>query len=127
MGSLIVASSFVLFPATLFASAYGTATWQGAWRKLAAVPLLAVIAYFAVILIPDWITDPTSHNLFPFELGIYLSPTIVFMGIVLWRHQLAEPQAPVRELLCGECGRVTRPGPATCACGASLKRAIKLR
>src|SRR5665647_1942759 len=76
MGPLFVLSSFVLFPLTIFASAIGTLTWKGGWRKLAAVPLLAVVGYFAVILIPAWTKDPTSHNLFPFELGIYLAPTI---------------------------------------------------
>lgn len=86
MGALFVASSFLLFPATVAASVYGIYRWHGGWRKLASVPLLAVVGYFAVILIPAWMKDPTSHNLFPFELGIYLSPTIPFMAVVWWLH-----------------------------------------
>ena len=127
MGPLLVASSFILFPATFIASLHATYRWHGVWRKLAALPLVAVAAYFAIVLIPAWMKDPTSHNLFPFELGIYLSPTIPFMAIVFWRHRVAEAVAPVRGLQCRACGKISGPGPATCSCGAPLKAAIRLR
>jgi len=127
MGPIFVLSSFVLFPLTIFASAICTLTWKGGWRKLAAVPLLAVAGYFAVILIPAWMKDPTSHNLFPFELGIYLSPTIPFMAVVLWLHRKANPSERLRALKCSQCGAETAPGPSTCTtCGASLKDAERL-
>ncbi len=128
MGSLIVASAFVLFPLTLFASAYSVFIWRGRWRQLAAVPLLAVAAYFAVILIPAWIKDATSHNLFPFELGIYLSPTIPYMAILIWLHRKTEPRPRVRALKCRQCGAEIAPGPSACAaCGTPLREAERLR
>lgn len=127
MGLLIVVSAFLLFPLTIVASGICTLSWQGGWRKLAAVPLLAVAAYFAVILIPAWMRDSTSHNLFPFELGIYLSPTIPYMAVVLWLHRKARPRENVRALKCRQCGAETPPGPSTCsACGASLKDSERL-
>jgi hypothetical protein len=124
MGILFVLSSFLLFPLTLFASAIGVFTWRGRWRQLAAVPLLAVAAYFAVILIPAWIKDATSHNLFPFELGIYLSPTIPYMAILVWLHRKAVPRPPMRTLKCPHCGAEIAPGPSACtACGTPLRHA----
>ncbi len=96
MGLLMVISSFLLFPLTLLASAYGTLAWKGRWRLLAAVPLASVVLYFAVILIPAWRVDPTSHNLFPFEFGIYLSPTILFMAVVVRLHRGASLKSAER-------------------------------
>jgi hypothetical protein len=127
MGLLMVASSFLLFPLTLAASAFGAFTWKGRWRLLAVVPILAVVLYFAVILIPAWMNDPTSHNLFPFELGIYLSPVIPYMAVVLWLHRRAGPHGRARALKCRQCGVETPPGPATCSgCGASLNTAERV-
>ena len=127
MGLLMVAASFVLFPLTLVASAFGTFTWKGRWRQLAAVPLLAVVLYFAVILIPAWMKDATSHNLFPFELGIDLSPTIPYMAVVWWLHRKAAPHEQVRAIKCRQCGVETTPGPSQCSgCGASLAGAERL-
>jgi hypothetical protein len=127
MGLLMVLSSFLLFPMTLCVAAYGLYAWRGGWRKLAAVPLVAVVSYFAFILIPAWAKDPTSHNLFPFELGIYLSPTIPFMLVVAVLHRRAEPAERLRALKCRQCGVESAPGPAICGrCGASLKDAERL-
>lgn len=127
MGLLMVASSFLLLPLTLVISAIGTLRWKGRWRALAAVPMLAVAAYFAVILIPAWMKDPTSHNMFPFELGIYLSPTIPYMAVVWWLHRKAAPREAVRALRCRQCGVETPPGPSQCSgCGASLRDAERL-
>lgn len=39
MGLLMVISSFLLFPLTLLASAYGTLAWKGRWRLYMAVVL----------------------------------------------------------------------------------------
>ena len=61
-------------------------TWQGAWRWLAAAPLLLAGADLALILVSTAI-DPTSHNLWPLELGMILLIGLPVVG-VLWLVRL---------------------------------------
>ena len=63
-----------------FLSAIGYALWHwiGGWRWLAVVPLLYVIVS-ATRLILEVSADPTSHNLWPFEMIV----TIVFASALL--------------------------------------------
>ena len=60
--------------------------WQGVWRWLAAAPLLLAGADLVLILGSTAI-DPTSHNLWPFELAIILSNGMPVVGI-LWLVRL---------------------------------------
>jgi hypothetical protein len=48
---------------------WAIAAWEGWWRKLAAAPLLVVAGDILLILVQTSI-DPTSHNLWPLELGM---------------------------------------------------------
>ncbi|MGE0624201.1 MAG: hypothetical protein AB7I04_05610 [Pseudomonadales bacterium] len=41
--------------------------WRGAWRWAAAVPV-AIMAFVVLRIIVDTARDPTSHNLWPFEI-----------------------------------------------------------
>ena len=61
-------------------------TWQGVWRWLAAAPLLLAGADLALILVSTAI-DPTSHNLWPLELGMILLIGLPVVG-VLWLARL---------------------------------------
>ena len=60
--------------------------WRGVWRWLAAAPLLAAGADLALILVSITI-DPTSHNLWPFELTAILMNGLPLVGI-LWLVRL---------------------------------------
>jgi len=62
-------------------SIVATCTWRGGWRWAGAVPLIAFFAWIGIVLVPAGIKDPTSHNLWPFEVGIYLSPSLPYMAI----------------------------------------------
>ena len=56
--------------------------WQGGWRVAAAVP--AVLMVFVVLRIIWGVSrDPTSHNLWPFEILIYGAVSLVIMGALL--------------------------------------------
>jgi hypothetical protein len=55
--------------------------WTGGWRLAAAVPLL--LMGFAVLrLIIDTAIDPTSHNLWPLELGMFSIAALVITGVL---------------------------------------------
>ena len=60
--------------------------WQGAWRWLAAAPMLLMAAHFLFIMFQISI-DPTSHNLWPFELAIIALIGLPVVG-VLWLTRL---------------------------------------
>ena len=60
--------------------------WQGVWRWLAAAPLLLAGADLVLILVSVAI-DPTSHNLWPPELGMILLIGLPVVG-VLWLVRL---------------------------------------
>jgi hypothetical protein len=60
--------------------------WQGVWRWLAAAPLLLAGADLALILVSTAV-DPTSHNLWPLELGTFLLIGPPVVG-VLWLVRL---------------------------------------
>jgi hypothetical protein len=55
--------------------------WEGGWRIAAAVPLLLVLFSVARIIIGTSI-DPTSHNLWPMELGMFSLGALVITGVL---------------------------------------------
>jgi len=58
--------------------------WQGGWRLAAAVPLVLMLGTIARIVV-DVAVDPTSHNLWPFEIlmvGAVATAAIVAMAVL---------------------------------------------
>jgi hypothetical protein len=60
--------------------------WQGAWRWLAAAPMLLMAADILLILVSTSI-DPTSHNLWPLEILFIAAVGLPVVG-VLWLLRL---------------------------------------
>ena len=50
--------------------AWGLWRWRGAWRIIAAVPAV-IMAFVLLRLFIDTARDPTSHNLWPFEIVMW--------------------------------------------------------
>jgi len=98
---LLMIFGFFTVPIGLVISAVAIFKLKGiGWRLAAAVPLIAVAAYFVFVLIPDWQRDPTSHNLFPFEIGMHFWLTFPYALALLFAHRAirqaqGSPQAPV--------------------------------
>jgi hypothetical protein len=65
------------------AAIWALARWQGWWRWLAVAPLLLVSTVVLKIIV-DTSADPTSHNLWPFEV----LAVVVVAGVVLGILQL---------------------------------------
>jgi hypothetical protein len=72
MASFILQSGFMLLIAALaigffVATYHALRRWRGGWRLAALLPLLGVIAVVVTIVV-DVRADPTTHNLWPFEV-----------------------------------------------------------
>ncbi len=64
------------------APAWALLRWQGAWRVAAMLPA-ALMAFVVLRLLMDTSRDPTSHNLWPFEILIFGAASVAAM-LVLW-------------------------------------------
>jgi hypothetical protein len=56
--------------------------WRGVWKIAAAVPL-AVVTFVVARILVDTARDPTSHNLWPFEILIWCGVALAGIGM-LW-------------------------------------------
>ena len=91
-----IALPFALL-ATLMASVgvplWALRTWRGAWRIAASVPALAVLATLFKIVV-DTTVEPTSHNLWPFEILIVGTFAIlVISALAVCRRFIAPARA----------------------------------
>lgn len=90
MQDLLLTLLTLLIPVVLLGVPIGAVTaswmafrrWDGTWRYLGGAPL-ALLALWIVVLIVSWAVDPTSHNLFPFEILMWATGTLVWLA-VLW-------------------------------------------
>lgn len=53
--------------------------WRGRWRALAALPAL-LMAFVVLRIVLDTARDPTSHNLWPFEILMFGAASLAIMG-----------------------------------------------
>lgn len=56
--------------------------WRGGWRVAAAVPVV-LMAFVVLRIVWGTSRDPTSHNLWPFEILIYGTVSLVIMGALV--------------------------------------------
>ena len=86
-GDTLMATGFMLVMLAagvlgLAPPAWGVWRWRGSWRIAATVP--AVIMGFVVLrILVDTAADPTSHNLWPFEILMTGAFSVVFMAVVV--------------------------------------------
>ena len=74
----IVVSAYTVFWTIAF-------EWQGVWRLLGVVPI-AIMVTVPINIMVGMAYDPTSHNLFPFELVVYCVPSFIFWVIIVILH-----------------------------------------
>ena len=67
-----------LLVASLALPAWGVWRWRGGWRAAAAVPFV-VMAFVVLRIVVDTARDPTSHNLWPFEIVMWGGACVAFM------------------------------------------------
>jgi hypothetical protein len=66
--------------------------WRGAWRLAAAAPI-AAIAFVALRIIVDTWRDPTSHNLWPFEILMVGLGALGANGVLILARRVLGVQA----------------------------------
>lgn len=62
--------------------------WRGGWRIAAAVPL-ALMGFVVVRIIAGTSLDPTSHNLWPFEILMWGTISLLILGGIAIAHRIA--------------------------------------
>lgn len=62
--------------------------WRGWWRWAIAAPLLLMVGVVGNIGIGIWL-DPTSYNLWPFEVLMWLAVALVAVGLLYLAHWLS--------------------------------------
>lgn len=67
---------------------WGVWKWRGVWRTAAAVPAVIMTVVIMRILI-DTAVDPTSHNLWPFEILMWGGASAVAMGALALVRRLS--------------------------------------
>ncbi len=86
-GSQILMSGFMLLMlgaliAGFAAPAWALWKWQGGWRVAAAVPVV-LMAFVVLRIVWGTSRDPTSHNLWPFEILIFGVISLAIMGALV--------------------------------------------
>jgi hypothetical protein len=70
------------------APAWGMWRWHGGWRLAAAAPAVMMV-FVALRVVVDTARDPTSHNLWPFEILQAGALSVVVMAALLVTRKLA--------------------------------------
>ena len=66
--------------------------WQGGWRIAAAVPAV-VMAFVVLRIIVDTARDPTSHNLWPFEIVMFGGVSLAIIAVLKMARRLRGVEA----------------------------------
>jgi len=56
--------------------------WSGYWKTMALAPLLVLVVWSVVILIAK-ISDPTSHEIWPFEVFSWAMFTTIYLVVLM--------------------------------------------
>ena len=66
--------------------------WKGTWKVGALLPLFAV-GFIVVRIVVDTRADPTSHNLWPFELVMWSFLGLSFLGVLFGIRSMLDHRA----------------------------------
>jgi hypothetical protein len=97
MGDLVLMSGFMagvllLLCTGLAVPVWAWWKWRGGWRLAASVPI-AIMGFVVMRLLWNTAIDPTSHNLWPFEMILYGLLSLGVTGLLaLMRRLMREPR-----------------------------------
>jgi len=92
MDILLLVLALVLFVGFVFAEVRSLARWRSGWRIAALVPLLGVL-FVAVRIVFDTRRDPTSHNLWPFEVVVGTAVALAALGLLYAARRMSGARA----------------------------------
>jgi len=81
MDVLLLFVAALLFGGFAFVQVRSLLRWRGGWRLAAGLPLLGV-AFVVLRIVLDTRRDPTSHNLWPFEIVIATAVALAALGLL---------------------------------------------
>ena len=92
VADMALASGFMLLVVALLAASVGGPAWalwrwRGGWRLAAMLPA-AVMAFVVLRIVIDTARDPTSHNLWPFEILIWGGASAAAIGALALARRL---------------------------------------
>jgi len=76
-----------LLVASMASPAWGVWRWRGGWRAAAAVPIV-VMTFVVLRIVVDTARDPTSHNLWPFEVVMWGGACVAFMLVLRFTRRV---------------------------------------
>lgn len=88
MVQFLIVAVFALGVAGIIVSVRAFMKWRGGWRVAAAVPL-ALMGFVVLRIIFGVALDPTSHNLWPFEILMVALPSLVIVGVLTVARKIA--------------------------------------
>ena len=65
--------------------------WRGSWQVAALVPA-AIVLFVVLRIVVDVLLDPTSHNLWPFEIIIWGGVGLGLLGVMAAVRALCTPR-----------------------------------
>jgi Ni/Fe-hydrogenase subunit HybB-like protein len=74
-------SLLALIVSSIAAPLYYARRWQGLWRLAALIPAI-VILFVILRIVVDTTKDPTSHNLWPFEVVMFSAGAFAVIGVL---------------------------------------------
>jgi hypothetical protein len=97
VGETVFFSGFMLFMGALGLAGvvvplWSVWKWRGGWRIAAAVPA-AVVAFVVLRIVIDTARDPTSHNLWPFEILMVGTGALLAIGVLKLLRRLLRAEA----------------------------------
>jgi hypothetical protein len=66
--------------------------WRGGWRVAAAIPA-GVVLFVVLRIVVDTARDPTSHNLWPFEILMVGGGALVTIGALKLARRMMRVEA----------------------------------
>ncbi len=86
---MLVIFMLLLFVGFLAAEVLALVRWRGIWRLVALLPLF-MVGFIGVRIVVDTQADPTSHNLWPFEVVMWSFLALAFLGVLFGIRSMIE-------------------------------------
>jgi len=91
IASVFMAAVLVLLVASIGGPIWALRKWRGGWRVAAALPL-AAMAFVVLRIVVDVARDPTSHNLWPFEILMFGAASFAVILVLAFVRRLVTPR-----------------------------------
>jgi peptidoglycan/LPS O-acetylase OafA/YrhL len=96
MDVVLVVFAALVALAFVIVQVWSLARWRGGWRTAALLPLIG-FGFVAVRIVFDTRRDPTSHNLWPFEVLIAAAVALAALGLLVLGERSSRRRQPLNQ------------------------------